>query len=53
MENNIFNIKMSRCKLVRTRGSTALNLPLQLVFPDSSMSEIDFLPISVQFFRDE
>ncbi len=44
---------MSRCKLVRTRGSTALNLPLQLVFPDSSMSEIDFLPISVQFFRDE
>ncbi len=34
---NIFNIKRSWYKLVRTRRSTVLNLPLKQDFPDSSL----------------
>ena len=34
--NNVFNIKSSWSKLVSTRRSTVLSLPLQLVFPGLS-----------------
>ncbi len=34
--NNIFNLKRSLSKLVRTRRSTVLSLPFQQEFPGSS-----------------
>jgi hypothetical protein len=37
--NNIFNMSSSKLKLVRTRRSTVLSLPLSLGFPGFSFFE--------------
>jgi hypothetical protein len=48
--NGIFHIIMSRSKLVRTRRSTVLSLPLQCLFLDSSQQgTLAEGEVSVQF----